>query len=335
MKNLVSVIIPVYNVENYIEECITSIAVQTYRDIEIIIVDDCSCDNSISIAKQVLSNYNIPWRIISHEKNRGQAAARNNGLLSAQGEFILYVDSDDYLPPDAIEHLFTLNLRYKTDITVGNIEHVSEVGETKQSAWGQIFNEHGTTNALDALFREELYASPCNKIIKRSFLINNQLFFKEGVVYEDESWVFSLALNAKSIYFSPKKTYFYRQRLGSTMNKEYITSKEVNSSHYLISFINKMIYDRDIKLDKKFSRWYIERFLAYLSRIKECVNLTQSDKNKAIKNGFKSFYFPKFFSISNNKIYRLTIIFSYIIPTYYAYRASNLIYDFINSLTSK
>ena len=106
----VSIIIPVYNVEAYIEDCIASVMAQDYEQLEVLIVDDCTPDQSISIVEKMISGYEGPhtYRIIRHAKNGGQSAARNSGISEAAGELIYFLDSDDYICEKAISNLVEL-----------------------------------------------------------------------------------------------------------------------------------------------------------------------------------------------------------------------------------
>ena len=118
----VSILVPIYNVDKYIERCMRSIFEQTYRDIEYIFVDDCATDNSIEILQNVIQEYpdrKEHIRIISHEKNRGLAAARNTSVNNCQTDFLMHVDSDDYLEKNAVELLVNKQKETNADIVSG------------------------------------------------------------------------------------------------------------------------------------------------------------------------------------------------------------------------
>ena len=106
---MISIIVPVFNVELYLKECLESIKKQTYTNLEVIIVDDCSTDNSFNIADNFIKNYKGPiiFKLIKHDKNKGQSAARNTGLGVAKGEYVGFVDSDDYIAPNMYEFLLS------------------------------------------------------------------------------------------------------------------------------------------------------------------------------------------------------------------------------------
>lgn len=111
MKPIVSIIIPVYNVEAYIEECLHSVSNQTIPEqLECLVVDDCGCDNSATIAKRYIESYTgkVKFQFVKREKNGGLSAARNSGLRMATGKYVYFLDSDDYIKPGAMETLLRL-----------------------------------------------------------------------------------------------------------------------------------------------------------------------------------------------------------------------------------
>lgn len=117
----VSIIVPVYNVSQYITKCLDSIYEQTYQNIELILVDDCGSDDSMIIVHGYLTSHvSIEAHIISHQKNRGLSAARNSGIEKASGEYIYFLDSDDYITPDCIEALVKPLYHKKYDVVVGD-----------------------------------------------------------------------------------------------------------------------------------------------------------------------------------------------------------------------
>ena len=125
MDYLVSIIIPVYKVEAYIERCLTSVMCQTYHDsaIECIIVDDCSPDNSVTIARRLISSYhgNIDFKIIRNDKNCGLSVARNNGMKYATGKYIFFLDSDDHIKEDCLKSLLSvIDIHPNAEVIMGN-----------------------------------------------------------------------------------------------------------------------------------------------------------------------------------------------------------------------
>ena len=185
----VSIVIPVYNVEPYIEECLQSVMRQTYLGMmECILVDDCGTDNSMGIAEQLIEAYNGPidFKVLHHEHNRGVSAARNTGIDAACGEYIFFLDSDDWISDDCIERL-TQPLDFgRYDFVVGDWS--SRGKDSFVSCHEGEYYKKG----LKPIVRNEITVAAWNKLFRKSFLIDNQLLFEVGKVYEDSIFLFGL-----------------------------------------------------------------------------------------------------------------------------------------------
>lgn len=223
MKNLVSIIIPVYNVADFIIPCLSSVAEQSYYHIEVIIVDDCGTDNSMQLVEQFISNYkgSIKFRILKHSRNAGLSAARNTGTAHAAGQYIYYLDSDDMLTPDTIKNLLEKAEETDADMICG--EYCFVGGE-------DIFDGHmnlksdeviiqGTQNILEALCRRQYFVTAWNKLIKTDFLKKSGVSFIEGLLFEDDPWSVELAYKLNKIVLLNKKTYQYVYRKTSILNE--------------------------------------------------------------------------------------------------------------------
>lgn len=255
----VSIIIPVYNVAPYIQRCIKSVCAQTYKKFECILVDDCGTDESINIAKCYIEKYqgDICFKIIQHTKNQGLSAARNTGINAATGEYLYFLDSDDAIPNDCIETLMSLANKYPdADFVQGNI--LAENGDI--SKYGVHFDVPEYCNnksTLEHLILNKIITNACNRIIRRSFIINHSLFFPLGLLHEDLYWVFFMAKYVNAAAFTKKGTYIYYIN-----NNSIVTS--VSDSMYIKRYdsrlkIAKAILD-DIKQTgyaNKYRRHYI------------------------------------------------------------------------------
>lgn len=217
MNKLVSIIIPAYNVEDYIEECIVSVLSQSYKYIEVIIINDGSTDNTISIINKYAT---IDSRILVIDNtNIGLGATRNIGIDSSKGEYILFVDSDDYIHTDLIQHL--LKQMDDRDICIYDaiaFEDKSKVFSKQKYFKGldnKILQEKIQTNT----YREYLffYISSCLKLYRSDFLKNNQIYFPEGVYGEDDIFWLSCILKTKYIVYTDFIGYYRRFRAGSIM----------------------------------------------------------------------------------------------------------------------
>lgn len=219
----ISIIVPIYKVEKYIGRCLDSIFGQEDKDIsmECILVNDCTPDGSMEIVSQKLKNYkgNISFLIENHKENSGLCAARNTGLNKASGEYVFFVDSDDVLKPKTMRYFLNRIQRYGSDIdvTVGN----SWVGKTNepiiQYEREHLYENHSEYGLRKLLIREVIHTA-WNKLIKRKFLIKNQLYFEDGIIDEDLLWSYLVFLHANRVLVLPKITYLYEDNPGSIMN---------------------------------------------------------------------------------------------------------------------
>lgn len=214
MTPRISIIIPVYHVEKYIYVCLQSVADQTMTEgIECIIVDDCGGDNSIAIAKDFISTYDGPidFKIVYRESNGGLSAARNSGIEASTGEYLYFLDSDDELVPDCMEQMWLMIEKY------GNVDLVKGAFFEEDSSRNinsiNSMPEYSSDRKLIKRFllRYEGDLIPAqSKLLRKDFVINHQLYFKEGIIHEDNYWSFFLAKFVSSLCCSPKAIYKHR-----------------------------------------------------------------------------------------------------------------------------
>lgn len=205
----VSVIIPVYKVEKYIERCAISLFEQTLQSIEYIFVDDCSPDQSINLLKNILNKYpnRIPnTKIIRHEHNRGLAAARNTGRNIAQGEYIIDCDSDDWVEPDMYEQMYQIAHKDNADIVVCDWNEVY----FNRTKYIQTNPPQNNIDCVIALLSGQMHGSVVNKLIKRDLYRNHNINCTEGMNFlEDLSVTYRLFYYAHSISYINKPLYNY------------------------------------------------------------------------------------------------------------------------------
>ena len=208
----VSVIVPVYNVEKYIEKCLLSIKDQTLIDFECLIINDGSKDSSIEIAKKVVGK-DIRFKFFDKE-NGGLSDARNYGIEKASGEYLCFIDSDDYIASDLLELTYKMGKEYDSDIVCFDMYYVNEDGSLEYS-WGS--NYKGTSNYKEN--REIIFSnnSANNKIYKASFM-KDKRFFK-GMWYEDMAVIPTWIASANNMAHVYKPLYYYVQRQGSITHK--------------------------------------------------------------------------------------------------------------------
>lgn len=214
-NGVISVIVPIYNVENYLEECIDSIIRQTYDKLEIILVDDGSRDSSGAICDRYAQTDNRI--IVVHQKNGGAAAAKNAGLRMATGEYIAFVDGDDYLEPDAYEKMVTALACNDADIVQGNFQYVYVNGTEIHN--GLTETVCFSTVGYLTYFTEDWTCALCpTKLFKHHVL--SDIFFEEGHLIDDEFFTYRGAMNAGKILCIPTVIYNYRQRASSVMKDQ-------------------------------------------------------------------------------------------------------------------
>jgi len=216
----VSILVPVYGVEKYIERCARSIFEQTYHNLDIIFVDDCTPDHSIDILKHVLEDYpdrKEQTRIIKHDHNRGLAAARNTGVAEAKGEFVVHVDSDDWIEPDALERLVSKQRESGADIVTGlfclnNNTMDKNFLEPEYSDKNEMLE-----NILSQWLHHELWG----RLINRSLYSHTDVYSLEGVnVGEDWRIVPMLLWYANGFARLNRTVYHYVMSDDSYMRKE-------------------------------------------------------------------------------------------------------------------
>ena len=218
---MVSIVIPVFNVELYINECIDSVINQTYRDLEIILVDDGSSDGSGAICDEyAIRDSRIK---VIHKRNGGLSDARNVGLAMARGEYIYFLDSDEYIRLDAIEKLVDIAEREHAEIVCFNLETFSEDDELP--AWEvRIKNTYETMPGADVLksriINGEWLPGAQLHFYKLSFLQREQIRFIKGIIYEDVPFSGISYVRAQRVNALNESLYHYRIRKGSIMTAQ-------------------------------------------------------------------------------------------------------------------
>ena len=261
----VSVIVPVYKAELYIEKCVNSLMSQTLQDIEYIFVDDCTPDNSINLLKEIIKNYpekSNSVQIIKHDCNKGQAAARNTGIRAASGEFLAFVDADDWVNPLIYEVLYTNAQKEHAFISCCGIERM--LNDSHYSFFNESTGDYfvySTKEAISSILDNKIITcSPCDKIFHKSVVKNTPML--EGIIFEDFEVMPRWIHKAERIVYIGLPLYYYRTTPQSTMTT--VSAKrlnEVKASELRIQFF-KLNYP-DL-LDKVLAR-HIEICLNVLS----------------------------------------------------------------------
>lgn len=254
-KPKISIIIPVYKVEEYIVECLQSVMRQTYKgEIECILVDDCGMDNSIPVAEQFITKYKgrVAFKIVKHERNRGLSAARNTGTEIATGDYLYYLDSDDYISDDCLEVLTNPLIEKDYDMVVGDFKMF---GKPRNIVF--LPQKTGALIGKEAIFSafycpRMVFIMACNKLIKHSLYKQFDLTFKEGQLHEDELWTYKTIFALESMYVQQIVTYHYRIH-ENTITSDYSRNlkKRLDSCYDTIDYVldhpasvDKELYDQ-------------------------------------------------------------------------------------------
>lgn len=269
---LISVVVPVYNSEKYLEKCIKSIVNQTYSKIEILLINDGSTDNSLNICN-AFAKIDSRIRVVSVD-NGGQARARNIGIGLSEGQYIGFVDSDDWIMPEMYEILLA-----------GILESGSEIsmcGRNNEDTDGNNLNQLFTYSTPITLTREDairrfllsdgIDSSSWDKLYSRKLIINN--LYPEGYICEDMPFVFSAIINANSIYHVGRPLYNYVQREGSTSHSSYL--KKTDGMVIYPREIQKMVYSKCIKYKQEADYFLARNIMGFIRR---CY---QADKYKSL-----------------------------------------------------
>lgn len=265
----VSIIIPVYNVSSYIERCIESVMNQTYKEIECIIVDDTSPDDSIVKCHKMIAEYDGPikFTILHHEQNHGISGARNTGTKASSGDYLFYLDSDDEIKPSCIETLLNPMIEDSSiDMVQGN--HIEEKG-------GQEMMYFKGTSSIVVSCHHDIYehyfkyhhicASAWNKLIRRSFIDNYQLYFKEGLLFEDRQWMFYVQKNINKLIISKDITYIYHVRPNSITTSG--KNAAIGHSYHTIyqDILNNLTPDSEANEINGYAYGFCKQYCIYLN----------------------------------------------------------------------
>lgn len=280
----ISTVIPVYNIEKYLNYCIDSVFNQTYKNVQIVLLDDGSNDSSPELCDRLAKQYsNI---IVVHKHNKGASDTRNIGLKVAEGEYVHFVDSDDLVHNDLIyARLVNNELKCEPDIVFSRRIRYNENLSEEQDVQVEYNSSpvfHG--NILLEVLRNKYVltlTSPVNKIFKREFLINNDLFFTVGLDHEEDEWLPRVIANAKNACFCNDILYSVRYREAGTLSAipDDRTRARKAKSKIRIA-VSGMEYMLKRDLDKETLAYITEYYWGYMLDAVISANLL---KDKALK----------------------------------------------------
>lgn len=218
MNSLISIVVPIYNVEQYLQKCVDSLINQTYKNLEIILVDDGSPDNCPKICDEY-ANHDSRIKVI-HKENGGLSDARNAGMNIATGEYISFIDSDDWIKPKMIEDMYNRMIEDNSDLVSSGVIWVDEYGAEIRTATVSENCVLNTEQAMAELINDEkLKQHVWNKLYKADLIKN--IPFDKGKYHEDVFWSYKVIGGAKRVSIEKNSYYFYVQRSESIMGEKY------------------------------------------------------------------------------------------------------------------
>lgn len=325
---LVSIIIPVYNVESYIEQCIDSVILQNYQNIEIILVDDCGSDDSVEIANQILTHCGRKWKIVRHEKNRGLSAARNTGVDVSSGEFIFFLDSDDFITKDCIEKLYKSILETGADMAFGSYYWPSIEDDRNEACFNINPERLSLCTPLENFIKEYTYATAHNRLIRKDRYLETGVRFIEGILHEDDPWSFEMSLKMPKICGIADKTYCYQERESSIMSNSHLSLRRIQGRLHALSVFSQYVYHHEVMQCECFEHWYCRRFFAVVSYIAKSPEIPFMSKVDMQRKMFNSLYLPVDTMYELSFPISLLINFRKVLPDGVLFLFFNAIYKF-------
>ncbi|HIT06598.1 MAG TPA: glycosyltransferase [Candidatus Scybalocola faecipullorum] len=279
---LLSIIIPVYNVEKHLNECIDSILSQPFQDYEIILVDDGSTDSSGSIC-DYYKETDVRIKVF-HKVNGGPSDARNQGIKLAKGEYLLFIDSDDYIERESLSTIVSCLERQKEKIDVMFLEACKVFHDGTKMPLGDGYYAEKINGKPKEMVMKHLAGLPkypgsaCTKLIRRKLIIDNNIYFEKGLLSEDIDWTIRVLIEAQHYAYNPSQYYYYRQnRYGSITNTAGL--KSVESLLYIVKKWGK----KESEIDNQDE---INAFLSYeyMIALYNYSRLPKEDKRKVVKD---------------------------------------------------
>lgn len=284
MDKLISIIIPIYNLELYLENCIKSVIAQTYKNLEIILVDDCSTDGSINICR-AYEKKDKRIRVIEKKKNEGAGVTRNIGVDIARGQYIMFVDGDDFIAQNCVEELYNVLLKGRGDISVClgkpvyNLMRIAHMEAESHMNYKCMNSKQALENIC---YQRKITPGPWGKLFKIE-LFNDLRFPDTG--YEDMAIIYRLIDKADVIIFAPVEKYYYLQRRNNTTLGKFNKKKldRIFVAKQMMQFIENKYPDLDTCAKVRF-------FIANIQTLNVLpFSLLYSECGKTISNNIREY----------------------------------------------
>lgn len=287
----VAILVPIYGVEKFIERCLHSLFNQTFADIEYVFVNDCTKDNSMLILKSTIEKYPhliTKIKIINHECNKGLSEARNTAIKSATSEYVMHVDSDDYIEKNAIELMYYKAIEEKSDIVVSDFTYVYKENYVKQK-----FEVDCSSNMayFTQLIEKKTPSFVCNKLIKLNLYLDNNIYVPNGVNFmEDYSVLPKLVYYSNVISKVDLPLYYYLQNSASYCNS--LNKESVDSAFKSLNIIREFVKQNkvyDLYRDKLNYGWIQTKYMLSYASPSNAEYIFTKFKNSNEYNFYNSF----------------------------------------------
>lgn len=257
----ISVIVPIYNVESYIGACLKTLAAQIFREFEVIAIDDCSTDASMKVFDETIAELDFAdnqVRVIYHDHNQGLSAARNTGIKASKAPFVYFLDSDDRITPDCLERLYraAFYMGKPVDMVVGNYSiDGPEIGCPHIQIEDSFLSQK---QYIRAYCKGQIYPMAWNRLMRRDFLVKNNLYFENGLIHEDTLWNFQILNYVARVSVIKANTYIYLVRDNSLQsNTDY--SVHFKANVYILSRLAEIMFKSTILKYNKYVYDFVEQ----------------------------------------------------------------------------
>lgn len=261
--NKISIIVPIYNAEKYLARCIESILRQTYRNLELVLVNDCTPDNSMKIAGSYAEKDNRV-KIVENKKNLGPMRARDNGRLTAVGDWYMFVDADDWLPATAAEKLLLQALTQHAEIVSGTMQGMNEMGEVVFEIRSELPFGTDTDGIIKALFDNSLNHNLANKIFNKHLFEAPLLVYDYNTNAEDALIFYQLVDRIKTMATLNDVVYFYRQGTSVSARGASMTEKQIANIALFLTYLNTHFVSRHLDYRGDVEKRTFNQIIKYL-----------------------------------------------------------------------
>ncbi len=292
-----SIVVPIYNVEKYIRQCLESIQNQTYKDFEVLCIDDCGTDNSIKIAEE-FAQKDSRFKIFHHDHNRGVSAARNTALDNAKGKYMASVDPDDWVEKDFLKEIYNaFKICPQADaVWVNSSNYNNQTGEIKLK---NPEKNEGLLLGLNGANIHQLVGTIWDKVFKTNNIKAINYRFPEGLIVEDDDFSFSYFINYQFVYRVNKSLYIYRDDREGSYTTSDTSGKRIKDQLKILYKMYCYAQKQDV-VDK-----YKKFFLNKIADTATCVLLYKDNKiniMKDVRTILEKINFPKDFENLDNNI---------------------------------